>query len=213
MVSLVCVRHGQSRANERKLFAGQTDVPLSALGMRQARELGQFILENYRVDAVCSSDLRRAYDTVAPVAEALRLPVLKERALREIDGGAWEGKPAEEIAREFAEDYRMWREDIGACRCTGGESTAELQKRAVSAVLKIAAENEGKTVLIGTHACVLRVLQCYWQRIPLSGMKDIPWVPNASVTQADLQGGTWRLVRLGDVSFQHGDVTRISQGF
>ena len=37
MVSLICVRHGQSRANERKIFTGQTDVPLSALGEHISR--------------------------------------------------------------------------------------------------------------------------------------------------------------------------------
>ena len=91
---------------------------------------------------------------------------------------------------------------------------AEVQARAVAAVRAIVSENEGKTVLIGAHACVLRTLQCFWQHIPLSRMKEIAWVPNASVTQVDYQtDGTWRIVRLGDVSFQQGEVTRISQGF
>lgn len=214
MVSLICVRHGQSRANERKIFTGQTDVPLSALGERQAERLEEYLLANYRIDAVCSSDLRRAYDTVAPVAAALGIPVRKVPALREICGGAWEEKTAEEIARLFPDDYRLWREDIGECRCTGGESVAEVQARAVAAVRAIVSENEGKTVLIGAHACVLRTLQCFWQHIPLSRMKEIAWVPNASVTQVDYQtDGIWRIVRLGDVSFQQGEVTRISQGF
>ena len=209
MTKLIFVRHGQSEANEQGIFAGQADVPLTALGRRQAAELAAFVLREYAVDAVYSSDLQRARGTVCAIAEALRLPVAAERSLREIDGGAWDGKKIEEVARLYPADYALWRSDIGLSRCTGGESVAQLQARAVSAAARIAAANEGKTVLIATHACFLRAMQCYWQRLPLGAMKNVPWVPNASVTEVDYSAGSQRIVRLGEASFLGGDVTRL----
>ena len=209
---LLLVRHGQSLSNESGIFTGQTDVPLSALGERQAAALCRYLLQNYAIDAVYASDLRRACATVQPAAEALGLPIRRERALREIWGGAWEGKPVSFIAQHYAADYALWRTDIGLSHCTGGESMRALQARAAQAVQAIADANAGKTVLIATHAAFLRALQCYWQGIPLEKMKEVPWVPNASVTEVWMRGREAHIVRLAEVSFLHGEVTRLSAG-
>ena len=144
------------------------------------------------------------------------LPVVRDVRLREIFGGAWEGKSVFEIARLYSADYALWQRDIGHARCTQGESLQELQRRAVPAVRAIAAEYEGRcgTVLVATHAAFLRTMQCYWQHIPPDGMKDVPWVPNASVTEVHyFPDGAFRLVRLAQVDFLQGEVTRISKGF
>ena len=211
MTKLVFVRHGESESNVSGYFTGQTDVPLSPLGRRQAQELKEYLLKTYTIGAVYSSDLQRARDTVMPAAQALGLPVRLSRALREVDGGEWEEKPVEEVARDYAQDYAAWCGNIGLARCTGGESMAEVQRRGIAEAVRIAAENEGKTVLIGTHAGFLRAMQCHWQHLPLSAMKDIPWVPNASATEVDYEGSGFALVRLAECSFLHGDVTRLTK--
>ncbi len=216
MVRMLFVRHGQSEANEKMLFTGQTDVSLSQTGRHQAQALKEFVLRTYAVDAIRSSDLKRACETVAPIAEALSLPVVRDARLREIFGGAWEGKSVFEIARLYPADYALWQRDIGHARCTQGESLQELQRRAVPAVRAIAAEYEGRcgTVLVATHAAFLRTMQCYWQHIPPDGMKDVPWVPNASVTEVHyFPDGASRLARLAQDYFRPGDITRISKVF
>ena len=157
MTTLYFVRHGESRANVEKVFTGQTDVPLSDRGMRQAEELKERLL-SLRPDAFFSSDLLRAVQTVTPAAEALGLAVRPEKDLREIDGGQWEGKPFGTIARAYPEDYARWTENIGLARCTGGESLEEVQTRGLAAVLRIAQENDGKTVVLATHAAMIRAL-------------------------------------------------------
>lgn len=208
--TLLFVRHGQSMANAGGVFAGQLDVPLSALGRKQADELKEYLLSRYTIDAVYSSDLSRAYETVLPAARAFGLSIRKDVALREIDGGKWEGLPQEQIAARYPQDYALWRNDIGLSRCTGGESMQEVQRRGVAEAERIAEEHAGQTVLLATHAGFLRAMQCYWQKLPLSEMKDIPWVPNASVTEVEYGNGAPQIVRLGDVSFLHGDVTNLS---
>ncbi len=209
---LLLVRHGQSLSNVGGVFTGQTDVPLSALGEKQAAALCAYLLRTYTIDAVYASDLQRAVATVQPTADALGLPVRRERALREIDGGAWEGEPVSFIAQHYAADYALWREDIGLARCTGGESMRALQVRAAAAAEGIAARSLGKTVLIATHAAFLRALLCYWQKVPLEGMKDVPWVPNASVTEVLWKENEAPIVRPAEYSFLHGQVTRLASG-
>ena len=212
MTELIFVRHGESESNERGLFTGQTDVSLSGLGEKQATALKNFILKEYAVDAVYSSDLKRARDTVLPIAKALHLPVQTNARLREIYGGLWEERPIRYIAENYEKDYMVWCENIGLARCTGGESMEEVQKRGIAAVGEIAEANVGKTVLIGTHAGFLRAMQCYWQGLPLERMKDIPWVPNASVTVVRYNGGAPALISLADVSFLQGVITELTKG-
>lgn len=212
MTTLLFVRHGESRSNENGYFTGQTDVPLSALGKRQALALRDHLLTHYTVDAICSSDLRRACETVLPVAQALGLPVRKERLLREIDGGAWEEKTPAYIAEHFPRDYALWQENIGLARCTGGESMQEVQRRGIAITRRIAAENEGKTVLVGTHAGFLRAMQCFWQHLPPAAMQQIPWVPNASLTEVRYAEGKEEIVRLAEDRYLQGEVTRLSPG-
>ena len=210
MTTLCFVRHGESRANVEKVFTGQTDVPLSGRGMRQAEELKERLL-SLRPDAFFSSDLLRAVQTVTPAAEALGLAVRPEKDLREIDGGLWEGKPFGTIARAYPEDYARWTENIGLARCTGGESLEEVQTRGLAAVLRIAQENDGKTVVLATHAAMIRALTCAFRGLPLSEMQRIPFVPNASLSTVRFEKGAFAIERYADVSFLGSDVTRLPE--
>ncbi len=211
MTRLIFVRHGQSEANEKGFFAGHTDVSLTPLGFKQAEGLKGFILKNYKIDGVYSSDLLRAGQTIKPTAEALNLPIINDESLREINGGEWEKLAIDEIAKRYPDDYYIWHNDIGLSRCTGGEAVEELQKRAIGAVSRIADKNIGKTLLICTHGCFLRAMQCYWQGATLEQMKDLEWVPNASVTEVIYDNGEVRIVRTGEATFLSG-VTCLCEG-
>ena len=194
MTTLLLIRHGQSMANIDALYVGHTDSPLSPLGLQQADATAQFICDNYHVDAVYSSDLSRAYCTGKAVADRLGLPVTTTPQLREINTGIWEGLSFATLAAEHAEGYSIWQYDIGNAACPGGESVAQLQDRVVQAVLQIARENEGKTVVVASHATPVRALICYCTGLGLGTMKDVPWPSNASVTVLQAHNGTLRLV-------------------
>lgn len=152
MTRIIMVRHGQSEANVAHLFAaGETNAALTALGKRQADAIADYLTAHEKIDAVYASDLSRATDTVRPTATRLGLPVIPERELREIYAGLWENQPYELIREKFAADYDVWKLDPPHARPTGGESVAEMYTRVTSAVLRLAAENEGKTILLGSH--------------------------------------------------------------
>ena len=72
--------------------------------------------------------------------------------------------------------------DIGNTACPNGETVKELHDRVISTVLKIAEENDGKTVVIVTHATPIRALCCWIRRLPVWEMKNVFWVSNASTT-------------------------------
>ena len=183
MTRILLVRHGESESNILGTFTGQMDAPLSALGHTQAECTAAFLLENYLVDAVYSSDLSRAYHTALHTAEKLGLQVQTDKRLREIYGGQWQDMLFSELSSTHPEEYALWQQDMGNSRCPGGESVAELADRVWECVTDICEGNPEKTVLIATHATPIRAIQWKAAGTPLSFMMQIPWVSNASVSE------------------------------
>lgn len=197
MVTFLIVRHGFSMGNKEKRFSGQMDVALDEVGLQQAQSVARYVLANFRVDAIYASDLMRAVDTVKPVADALKLSVIQRKNLREVDVGDWQGKLITDVEKEYPESFALYKENPGLSHFDGGESYAGLQQRVVAAMEEIAAENHGKTVLIGTHGGVIRTLRAAWSGTPLEKIKEIPHVPNASVTVAVYEKGVFSLKTVG----------------
>ena len=195
MIKFVFVRHGESKSNEAGKFAGSSDIPLSELGKKQAQLVCGYLLENYQVDAIYASPLSRACDTVQGVGDALGLPVQKYEAFREINGGEWECQSLEYVAETYAEDFAFWKREIGLARPTGGESFLEVQTRALKGLDELFKAHDGQTILIGTHAGVIRSLQCRFQNLPIAAMKNMPWVTNTSITEVDYDGENFYLHR------------------
>ena len=183
------IRHGQSVGNRDRIFLGHTDMPLTELGREQARLAGVYIKKmGITPDAVYASPLSRAYET-AVLASGVESPI-PDDGLREIYAGVWEGMLYEDIIAIHGEDYETWFTDLGNAKPTGGESVLALSERVVGAVLRIAAENAGKTVLIGSHATPVRMLEAYARGLSIAEAHTVPWAPNASLSAYLCEGET-----------------------
>lgn len=200
MTTLLLIRHGQSQANLSRVFAGNYDAPLTELGLKQAEKTAEFIAENYRVDCVYASDLIRAFETGKTVANALKLPIIPNDGLREIRAGEWEALPFDDIVVKFPEEYKKWKEDIGNSSCPNGESVKMLGERVMATLTAIAEENDGKTVVVATHATPIRASRTLIEHGNLEPMQDIPWVSNASVTELIYDNGKWSVGKVGQDS-------------
>ena len=205
MTRLILVRHGQSTGNQLHIITGQGDFPLTELGLLQAERCAE-ALKDEKIDAIYASDLKRAFSTAIPVAKSHGLEVIPHKGLREIYAGKWEGEIFDDLAVKFPEDFNCWRTDVGHAKCTDGESVAELFDRVTSALASIAAENEGKTVCIATHATPIRVVTTASMGGSAGDMTNVPWASNASLNIFDYEDGKFTAValsvddHLGDLS-------------
>ena len=157
MTKFIIVRHGQSEANLKEIYAGRFNVPLTETGRKQAALVTEYVLKTYRVDAVFSSPLLRTRETVKKISEKANVPLQICEGIAEIYGGDWEGKTLPGIAKTYTKDALLWKNDIGNSRPTGGESFAEVQARADKALRDIAKTHENQNVVIGTHGGVIRI--------------------------------------------------------
>jgi probable phosphoglycerate mutase len=147
---VMLVRHGESTWNAEKIWQGQADPPLSALGEQQAADAARHV---DGVDAIWSSDLVRARRTAEIVAGSRGLQVVLDERLRERDAGEWQGLTRAEIEERFP-GYLA-----SGLRPPGYEDDAALTVRTLAAVDAIGAAHPGRSVLVVTHGGVVRTLE------------------------------------------------------
>ena len=188
----IIVRHGQSLGNAKRIMLGHTDWDLSELGKTQAAITAKALSERH-VDAVYSSDLQRAYNTVLPEAIERGLTVTPERGLREENIGDWEGRSVDEIIAEYGELFTVdWVEKFGTFCPPNGESIPALGERIAATLARIGDANPGKTILIGCHAAAIRA---FWGRAsgiaPEKLASTLPFPDNASYSEIDYEDGAF----------------------
>jgi len=110
----VLLRHGQSTWNLENLFTGWHDVPLSELGVTEAKEAGRLMqAAGLAPTAVHTSVLVRAIQTAdIALAEMNRtwIPVRRSWRLNERHYGALQGLNKRQTAERFGEDkVKVWR--------------------------------------------------------------------------------------------------------
>ena len=190
MTTLIAVRHAQSLANKEETFIGHKDMDLSELGHEQAKLLGEYLVKKeYPIDVIYSSDLLRPYHTVEPYAKAVGKEIIKDKQLREIYAGRWEGEKFADLLTLFPESYKIWLSDIGSCRCDDGESVAELYERINREIDRIAEKHDGETVLLATHATPIRCLTARAKGVGTEGLKDVKWCENTAINIFEYSSG------------------------
>ncbi|MCK9857430.1 histidine phosphatase family protein [Paenibacillus sp. ATY16] len=102
------VRHGNTDWNALGKIQGQTDIPLNELGKKQANALASRLSQDEKLwDAVISSDLQRARQTAAVIADKLDIPLLDgDPRLRERNFGEVEGLTLPERVERWGENWR-----------------------------------------------------------------------------------------------------------
>lgn len=188
MTRILVIRHGFSLSNATRCYTGQTDVGLSPLGYEQAERVADYLCANEQVDAIYSSDLSRAMDTVRPTAKRLGLEVIPVRALRETDVGALTGRSYEECQHVFGKELARHRTDP-AFPLPNGESWVDVFARVTDALVHIARENEGKCVVIATHAGAARAIACFAAGYALHDISKLHTAPNASIHPYRFENG------------------------
>jgi 2,3-bisphosphoglycerate-dependent phosphoglycerate mutase len=155
--TLFVFRHGETDWNREGRLQGQIDTPLNATGLAQAEELAER-LRSQQLDAIVSSDLRRALTTARIIGEMLRIPVLTDHGLRETSVGLAEGMLWEEAKARFgAELTERWYAENNVA-FPGGETGLETLSRGLAALRRFAESYPYRRIGVSTHGALVRQL-------------------------------------------------------
>ncbi len=187
MTTILLARHGESDWNRDRRWQGHADRPLTDHGREQARELAER-LATTDLDAVYSSDLERARETAAIVAERHGLPVQQLPALREVDVGSWSGLTRAEAEERFPDAYRRWTDGIEGW--DDGETYEQLSERVLAAVREVAERHPGDRVLLVAHGGSIRAIHAAALGVDVHAYRRIQRVePNATLSAVCVEDG------------------------
>ncbi len=155
---ILLVRHGESRAatadDPFPLVDGHGDPELHAEGREQAIRVGHR-LKHQPISAVYVSNLRRTHETAQPLCSHLNLTPTIDPDLREVFLGEWEGGLLRIKAHENDPVYLRMHEEQRWDVIPGAESHADLNRRLMRALNRIAAKHPDELVVAVVHGGVI----------------------------------------------------------
>ena len=154
---VIFIRPGETDWNRDLRYQGWVAIPLNAYGQRQAQRLANYI-RNIGVGALYTSDLKRASETAALLAEKLGSEPIADKRLRERDIGLWQGLTQKEMQSWYPTEYAQFTADPDGYRVPGGESRKDMRERILSAFNEFLAEDKGETIAILSHSTAINAL-------------------------------------------------------
>lgn len=169
-VEIIYETHQTSTDNEAGIATGWLPGELSALGRRQARELGERRRHN-GLAAVFTSDLRRAVETAEIAFRATDIPLLQDARLRECNYGELNGAPVARVAMERV--HRI------VTPFPGGQSYEDVVQGMAAFLRDLMVRWDGTRVLLIAHSANLWALQVLLDGARLEEVVSSPpdWQP------------------------------------
>ncbi|APG84473.1 histidine phosphatase family protein [Sinorhizobium americanum] len=203
MKNLFVVTHAQSVHHIEKKVGGWHDTDLTASGVADARATAErlaTLIGDGPVE-IFSSDLLRASQTAAIIADRLGRTFEETSDLREMSYGSAGGK-----AQEWLNARQTPAPDDNRMDHRGGISDGETRREIAQRVYRCVDAIVGRTCetqIIVTHGFALTFVIAAWIKMPIdaAGYVNFPALPG-SITQLR-QDDYWRsraVVRLADVS-------------
>jgi probable phosphoglycerate mutase len=198
-ITRICmVRHGETEWNAEGRVQGQTDIPLSAVGLAQARAAAD-VLAQHDFTAVYSSDLLRVRQTAEPSVRRLALPLQLDAGLRERHYGIFERLLYTEVRNRYPEHYARFRAKDLDFDFESGESLRVFFERSLAAVRRAAERHPGEQVLIFTHGGVLEMIYRHAAQLGHAAPREFG-IPNAGINWIEIASSGWTVRSWADVA-------------
>jgi probable phosphoglycerate mutase len=202
MTEIWLVRHGETPWNAERRVQGWEDIDLNETGVEQARALGRHIKKltqaGQRLDAVYTSDLKRAHATAQTVAREVGLPLNIHEGVRERHFGVLQGLVYDEMDAHAPEAAAIWRARDPNAELPGGESLGFFYARVVEAINEIAARHVGQCVMVVSHGGAMDIIWRHANQVSLQAPRQAPLL-NASLNRLNVSPQGWSVIRWGDV--------------
>lgn len=196
MTTFLLIRHATNDMVGRGLAGRAPGVHLNARGRAEAERLARR-LAAAPVDAVVSSPLERARETAAAISARHGLEMRIDDAFDEFDVGEWTGARFEDL--EGDERWRRFNQFRAGTRAPSGELMLEAQARAVAGLVRMRDAEEGRLVVVVTHADVIRAALAYFAGTTLDAALRVDVAP-ASITTISVEPWDARIIAVNDTA-------------
>jgi len=192
MTHFILIRHATNDTVGHRLTGRMPGISLNSAGQAQARQLAER-LAHLPITAVYSSPMERALETAQPLAQRLQLDTVISEDFQEIDFGEWSNCSFAALAQE--PQFQRFNSFRSCTRVPGGELMMEAQLRIIKGLEKLRAQHPQETVVVFSHADVIKAAIAYYVGIHLDMFQRLEISP-ASVSIVALNEETARLLLL-----------------
>ncbi len=196
MTEIYLIRHTQAEGNVYHAMQGHWDGDVTALGLRQIDALAERF-RTVRIDALYSSDLKRAMLTAEAIRRYQPLELHTLFDLREINVGPWEARFFADVFHAQPREAELFLHRAEEFYLPGAERYGDVRSRAAAALEKIARENDGKTVAVVSHGVTIRCLLSHMLGKPLDD-PELPICGNTGVTHLFFEDGRYTVDYIND---------------
>ncbi|MBI5134054.1 MAG: histidine phosphatase family protein [Candidatus Taylorbacteria bacterium] len=160
MLSIYLVRHGQNEDNVNGILNGHRDLPLTKIGIEQAKNLALHLEKTgIRFDKIYSSPLSRAYRTAEIIADHLGLDKPEKRdGLIERNFGDMTGRKISDIEKLYSPHIIKTNTVTYVTECPGSETFPDLIERAKKLISDVQKERAGGNVLLVCHGDIGKMI-------------------------------------------------------
>jgi len=162
---LLIIRHGQSEGDITNRIEGRADVNLTKLGLKQAGLMADWVAENYKIDKIFASPLKRVSQVAEILSKRIKKDIVYEDDLMEWNTGlissltkeeAREKYPSPEVTYPHTAVYEQ-------------ESEIQLRMRAETILSKLINENPpDSTIAVVSHGLLIWNLGYSFLRLPVT---------------------------------------------
>lgn len=163
-MQLHLVRHGVTTETGSRLTGRLPGVGLSPAGEAQAQAAAGG-LASHSVDALYTSPIQRCRETARIIGSAVELRPSTDARLQEVDYGSWQGRRLSALRK-----LKAWQNlfvSASRFRFPDGETLLEAQHRVVAAIEEMAVAHRNRTVVVVSHADMIRVALAHYLGMPL----------------------------------------------
>lgn len=192
------VRHGQTESNQAGKIQGQSNSPLSPLGIQQSKALAQR-LKGIKFSSFISSPLERALETSRHLGNEINMAPEADRNFQEISFGEVEGLTWPEVEILHPELCKQWKYHVLDKSLPGGESRQDLVSRVMPALQKLVKTHPGQKILVVTHGGLLAAIFGEVLGIP-SGTRPQCAIDNTSINILRFKNNKWKIKTWGDTA-------------
>lgn len=182
MTTLLLVRHATTAATGKRLGGWTPGIDLDANGREQADQVAERLASS-EIAAVYASPLERAVQTAQAIARPHGLRVRRRKDLGEVDYGQWTDQPLSQLRRR--KTWASIQTTPSRFVFPGGEAIRAAQARMVEAIELLAAEHPDATIVLVSHADVIKATVAHYLGMPLDTFQRLNIDP-ASTTVLEL---------------------------
>lgn len=164
-MKILVIRHGESEGDILNRIEGRADFNLTELGIKQAELMAEWVAQEYKIDKIFASPLKRVSQTATILSKRINVDVVYDNDLMEWNTGLISGLTKEEARAKYPNPEVKYPHTA----VYEQESEIQLRMRAETVLSRLVNENPiDSTIAIVSHGLLIWNLGYSFLRLPVT---------------------------------------------